>query len=339
MDPEVDQTCFSDYNLKKGFVDVEGLRIVGSAPQSGQCLQKIKDLIMLKPGSLSTRFIGFPDSVAAYLDFPHWTRFLGAEEMFDLCASPASDRAMISWSYDTMTPAYAIPREHRAVLQTTESRFVAVTDAELFHYKSLTDAVPGFIAEMDQQGHWDFIILSLQWEAGQDGSALYRLSSGQQPHNSRFVGFICNRGSNKHLPALDVTDDNQKIFEHLLANHHHFTVGMGTEKFLHDRQLAAIYRAIPSIQHAFKVLANHEPPFDHDAQERNGNTLKAMKNGQVRYELQVDQEHRASFRAFNEDGGMNCEIRLQEGHAGNRVEFIKVFFNHALVFEKQNQMC
>eukprot|EP00961_Rhodomonas_salina_P242993 3282982-Rhodomonas_salina.1 len=61
--------------------------------------------------------------------------------MFDLCASPASDRAMISWyqppivlrapyavpgtdvgygatrSYDTMTPAYAIPREHRCALR------------------------------------------------------------------------------------------------------------------------------------------------------------------------------------------------------------------------------
>jgi hypothetical protein len=60
-----------------------------------------------------------------------------------------------------------------------------------------------------------------------------------------------------------------------------------------------------------QALANgHEPPLDHDSEERNGNTLKAMKNGQVRYEMQVDGEHRVSFRAFNDDGGMNCEVHL-----------------------------
>jgi len=32
---------------------------------------------------------------------------------------------------------------------------------------------------------------------------------------------------------------------------------------------------------------------------------------QVRYELQADSEHRVSFRAFNDDGAINCEVRLQ----------------------------
>ena len=91
--------------------------------------------------------------------------------------------------------------------------------------------------------------------------------------------------------------------------------------------------------HAFKMLANHVPPLDHDREERHGNTIKALRGDQVRYELQVDSEHRASFRAFNDDGAINCEARVQEGHAGNKVEYIKVFFNHQIVFEKQNQFC
>jgi hypothetical protein len=35
---------------------------------------------------------------AAYLDFPDWTRYLGAASFFDLCSSPAADRAMLRCS-------------------------------------------------------------------------------------------------------------------------------------------------------------------------------------------------------------------------------------------------
>ena len=32
---------------------------------------------------------------------------------------------------------------------------------------------------------------------------------------------------------------------------------------------------------------------------------------QVKWEMQVDNELRISFRGFNDDGGMNCEVRVQ----------------------------
>jgi hypothetical protein len=35
---------------------------------------------------------------AAYLDFPDWTRYLGAASFFDLCSSPAADRAMLRYA-------------------------------------------------------------------------------------------------------------------------------------------------------------------------------------------------------------------------------------------------
>ena len=30
---------------------------------------------------------------------------------------------------------------------------------------------------------------------------------------------------------------------------------------------------------------------------------------------------------------------LQDGHGGNKVDYIKVFFDHQVVFEKQNVFC
>jgi len=59
------------------FVDCAGLGIVGTAPGNAGCLQKIKDLVMLKSSASPYTYLGYPDSVAAYMEFPDWTRFLG----------------------------------------------------------------------------------------------------------------------------------------------------------------------------------------------------------------------------------------------------------------------
>lgn len=56
------------------------------------------------------------------------------------------------------------------MLRTAVQRFVAITDAEIFHYKALTDAIPGFIKQMDDQhgpDNWHFIALMLSWSQGQ----------------------------------------------------------------------------------------------------------------------------------------------------------------------------
>ena len=87
-----------------------GLGIYGAAAGATGCLQKIKDLVALKASPSLPKFIGYPDSVSAYLDFPDWTRFLGASEFYDLTGSPAAERAMLSWSYDSVVPAYRVTR-------------------------------------------------------------------------------------------------------------------------------------------------------------------------------------------------------------------------------------
>lgn len=71
---------------------------------------------------INERFLTYPDSVASYLDFPDWTRFLGAAEMYDLTNNPASERAMLSWSYDSMVPCYRLVDGHRDLVKTTGKR-------------------------------------------------------------------------------------------------------------------------------------------------------------------------------------------------------------------------
>lgn len=61
-------------------------------------------------------------------------------------------------------------RDNRNMMRTAVQRFVAITDAEVFHYKDLSDAIPGFIQQMDDQhgrDNWHFIALMLQWSQGE----------------------------------------------------------------------------------------------------------------------------------------------------------------------------
>jgi hypothetical protein len=63
-----------------------------------------------------------------------------------------------------------VTRETRNMMRTAVQRFVAITDPEIFHYKDLSDAIPGFIQQMDDthgRENWHFIALMLQWSQGQ----------------------------------------------------------------------------------------------------------------------------------------------------------------------------
>jgi hypothetical protein len=84
---------------------------------------------------------------------------------------------------------------------------VAVTDAALYRYRSLLDAVPGFISEMDTKHGknaigWHFLCLVLQWKAGSDGPTLVEVRDASPPGDAWFVGFVANAGAGALLPAL-----------------------------------------------------------------------------------------------------------------------------------------
>ena len=202
--------CFSETAVASGFFEHQGLGIVGGCAGSDKLLQRIKELLSMSEVPVGTKDLSESrivpvDSQTSYLEFPQWSRFLGAAMIFDLCDNPQTERDAVAWGYDSVVPAYGLPRKHFSALRDVEGRFVAVTDAALYRYRSLLDAVPGFISEMDTQhgeNGWHFLCLVLQWKAGSDGPTLVEVRDASPPGDAWFVGFVANAGAGALLPAL-----------------------------------------------------------------------------------------------------------------------------------------
>ena len=212
LDPWEKGNPFSQENIDAGFVENEPLGIVGASAGSGQLLQRIKALLDKTDSPMTCKEI-YPrmlvplDSQTSYMEFPDWSRFLGADMFFDVCDSDQTERDVVWLASTFVVPAYGLPRKHFSVLRGVEKRFVAVTSPDLYRYRSLSDAIPGFISEMDTlhgPGGWHFICLVLQWKAGMDAPMLQQVTSDAlpDPYDSRFVGFIANHGASALLPDL-----------------------------------------------------------------------------------------------------------------------------------------
>lgn len=210
LDPWEKGNPFSQDNIETGFVEHEGLGIVGASAGNGQLLQKIRALLAksefpMTCKELYPRMLVPLDSQTSYLDFPDWSRFLGAEMFFDVCDSDQTERDVFWLASTFVVPAYGLPRKNFSSLKSIEGRFVAVTNPDLYRYRSLSDAVPGFISEMDTlhgPKGWHFICLVLQWKAGIDAPTLEQVKDDSLPGDSRFVGFIANDGAGELLPDL-----------------------------------------------------------------------------------------------------------------------------------------
>lgn len=230
LDPWEKGNPFSQENIEAGFVESETLGIVGASAGSGQLLLKIKALLdksefPMTCKELYPRMLVPLDSQTSYLEFPDWSRFLGAEMLFDVCGSDQTERDVFWLAQTFVVPAYGLPRNNFAALKGVEGRFVAVTNPDLYRYRSLTDAVPGFITEMDTlhgpEG-WHFINLVLQWKAGMDAPTLEQVKDDAMPGDSRFVGFIANNGAGTllpHLPAQPKDEDFVEVWHSILKLH------------------------------------------------------------------------------------------------------------------------
>jgi len=247
LDPGKEGTCFSAMAVASGFVEYEGLGIVGGSAGAGKLLNKIKELLgrsefPVTCKELAPRCIVPLDSQTSYLEFPQWSRFLGAEYIFDLCDSEQTERDAVAWGYDSVVPAYGLPRKHFAALKGVDGRFVAVTSPDLYHYRSLLDAVPGFINDMDRNHGptgWSFVCLVLQWKAGNDDSQLVEMKDTNLPGDSKFVGFVANKGAGALIPheLKSVQEDNGQLCQALLASRHTvkgqaLKIGMGMRRWI-----------------------------------------------------------------------------------------------------------
>lgn len=243
LDPCEKGSPFSQKNVEAGFVELEELGIVGASAGSGQLLKKIKTLLGKSEFPMTCKDV-YPrmlvpmDSQTSYLDFPDWSRCLGAEMIFDLGGSDQTERDAFWLASTFMVPAYGLPRKNFASLKGVEGRFMAVTDPDLYRYRSLSDAVPGFITEMDTlhgATGWHFICLVLQWKAGADAPVLDQVKHDGIPGDARFVGLVANRGAGALLPDLaeqpKVYEDFVEVWRSILKMHDTKKLGTAFRKF------------------------------------------------------------------------------------------------------------
>jgi hypothetical protein len=82
--------------------------------------------------------------------------------------------------------------------------------AQVLHYRTLIDSLPGHIATLDtQHGGWQMMLIALEWQTGEAGLTLFPLTCGVRPKDALYVGLVINRGWAKLLPALDPIVDMQ----------------------------------------------------------------------------------------------------------------------------------
>ncbi|CEL98509.1 unnamed protein product [Vitrella brassicaformis CCMP3155] len=331
--------------------------ILAAAPRSPRCLEAIRTLYDggLDPKQAGKQIgesegvlcQGLPDSGAVYTSFEEWSRFLGAEAIFDLVGSEKTDETAARWAYNSQVPIFRVPargpdRVSDAPLppQLTnfDGRCAVITDSDMYVSRSLWDALPGLVGAADQEHPgWEALIVGVEWEAGMECTEVYRIKMPIKPETCEYLGVVLNHGVARRIGSvLHGAAGDVELTQMVLDKCHEWKVLFAGEKCQYTKELTAVFRGMPAIERAFQKLANHTPPFESTHVELHGNLLKAHHYNQLAYELSSDPQQRLFFRAWNLDGGMNCEMRLTRG-ARDMVEWARVYFNHQVVFEANNK--
>lgn len=270
----------------------------------------------------------YGDEVASFAAFKNTSRFLGASEVYYTPTERATANAALLWAYDCQVPIFRYPTEGGVVsaLNNSGKRAVVITDPEFGLYTSLVNEIPGVMYRLDQEGKdWDFIVLNVEWEVDEDGLAVYKATSPFRAPKARYLGFIANAHA-----AESVTSTN---IETLLERHDTGQVFIASEKSMHTAKLANMFRAMPAISHACQTLADYEPNFYRDREEVMDNLLKGHRDGQIGFEMQVDDENRIMFRSWGDNGGIDCECKITPGMSGLTVEFLRIYHDQHVHYE------
>lgn len=293
---------------------------------------------LMRPGTVSCSDVAemrFPDADAAYLCYASGSRFLGAGEVhFPVSKGIAgSAGCALTFAYDAQVPCYPLELTSLEGAAQAPGSAVLFTDARAAALPRILDAVPGLLYHTAKcEPDWDFLVLSLQWGAGVDDEVISPAECDFLPDGQHCFGIAVNKGRVGHL--LDM--DGHMLARDVLARRSTGRVLVGTVLFAHDEALSAIYTAMGTVSDAFWRAAGHRVPgWDRDTTEVHGRLLKGLRSGQVAFEISVDEEQRVFYRAFNDDGAMNCEMRIAgAGPAQIRVESARVYYDHEVVFER-----
>jgi len=107
----------------------------------------------------------------------------------------------------------------------------------------------------------------------------------------------------------------------------------GAEKYAGTMEEARIWRSMPVVGRCFTELAGHHPPLHSDRQEWHGNLMKGFRGDRLGFEMVLEPNGGIMFRSWNDDNSTNCEMKTN----GAAVEWMKVYYNHQVAKELQNQ--
>eukprot|EP00183_Erythrolobus_madagascarensis_P005548 CAMPEP_0185843942 /NCGR_PEP_ID=MMETSP1354-20130828/297_1 /TAXON_ID=708628 /ORGANISM="Erythrolobus madagascarensis, Strain CCMP3276" /LENGTH=863 /DNA_ID=CAMNT_0028543537 /DNA_START=60 /DNA_END=2651 /DNA_ORIENTATION=- len=314
---------------------------------------------------------GEGDALAAYIDFPTWTRWLPLELIIN--AVPAAnatlsnvcDEVLLSWSYDSNVPCVKPPPHPKSnaiqlvkfVLNESGGvRCIVVTDGEFARLRVLRDAVPAMVAELDEkcgEGGWKAMVLCCEWGCeGESGISTYQPAMGVRAPNAVYPAVILNKHDSaralfgSHGNAISVV--TSEVFVDAVLEKHGACGGVwvGVHKLQHSRELSEVYTSLHTIQYAFEKLANHAPPMElllsggGFVEDMGGGGLKVFRDEErnsLVLEVRGEGEGRVMFRAWNDDGGLNCECKLSRGPRSDVVEWMRVYYNHQVVFDGHNK--
>eukprot|EP00179_Madagascaria_erythrocladioides_P024147 CAMPEP_0198332592 /NCGR_PEP_ID=MMETSP1450-20131203/18388_1 /TAXON_ID=753684 ORGANISM="Madagascaria erythrocladiodes, Strain CCMP3234" /NCGR_SAMPLE_ID=MMETSP1450 /ASSEMBLY_ACC=CAM_ASM_001115 /LENGTH=752 /DNA_ID=CAMNT_0044037053 /DNA_START=77 /DNA_END=2335 /DNA_ORIENTATION=- len=331
---------------EKSFVRSKKTGILASAPSNVDTLEYLSELYDGTDNGSScagihnaegVTVLGHPDSIAAYTEFPQWTRFLAVEAVYDMTLAKSSQGTILSWGYDGQVPVFRVDSDFNSILCQTGQRSLIVTEPKFGRFRSLRDALPGLIATVDENHpEWDMLIVSVEFCTGENRKHSYKVQSTQFSSESIQMGVVLNFNRSKDkLPRIEKPAD---LVSAVAKMHTSAEVYCVVEQFAGTKELAEIYSSMDSIKHAFQRLAGHKAPMSFSSTEVHGRLLKGFQGeNQLCLEIAADDEGRIMYRSWNDDGGMNCECKLVRSDSSETVEWMRVYFNHQTVFEATNK--
>jgi len=212
-----------------------------------------------------------------------------------------------------------------------------ITDGEFVQLEGLRNELPSLLDRLQSQP-WDVMLLGMEWSTGSNEVVLFNVPPGGRPRNANCVGVLVNVGKSQNMEVLRrelkpcVTSkgfDPTPLFN--AAGR--LSLWFGAQKFSGTLEEAHVWKSLPKVQKIFNEIANHDPPISFDDFEMHGNLVKANRDGRMAFEMTCESNGGFQFRAWNDDNSPNCEVRCQP----ERVEWIKVFYNHQVCFEAANK--
>lgn len=249
--------------------------------------------------------------------------------------TPLYGQVPVALSYLETLLALPVPADGSFALEEGTAMFLV--DGEMVQLVELRHQVAGFMNRV-RHHPWDVLMLGMEWSTGADEVVLFNVPPGGRPRHCNCVALIVNVAGTKKMQVLRPTlqrcitstgFDPTPLFN--AAGQ--LNLWFAAQKYPGTLEEARIWKSMPQVRQAFQQLAKHEPPLQCESFEVHGNLLKGQQDGRMVFEMVLEPNGGIMFRSWNDDNSPNCEMKSAPG----RVEWMKVFYNHQIVFEAQNK--